>query len=203
MEKPASNTYPIHPLLKRRWSPRAFSDRPVEKEKLQSLFEAARWSASSSNEQPWHFMMGLKGDPTWTAIFETLDEGNREWAGNVPMLLLAICRNFYLRHKRPNSYAAYDTGQAVSQLAIEATDLGLFVHQMGGFDPEKARLLFEIPEGYRPLTAIAIGYPGNPDMLPARQKERESAERKRRDPGEFVHTEKFGKSSGLFDRKIT
>jgi len=193
MNKEATTSYPINDLARKRWSPRAFLDKPVEPEKLISMHEAARWSASGGNEQPWRFIVGMNGDETWRKIYETLDEGNRIWNGNVPVLILAIGNTISSFNGNMSLYYGYDTGQAVAQLSLEAMNQGLHVHQMGGFSVEKVRTLFEIPGEFQPLTVIAAGYLGDPDSLPENLKKRELLERKRKPLEEIVFSGKFGK----------
>jgi nitroreductase len=198
MIKDARNKYPINDLSRSRWSPRAFSTQPVEKEKLQSLMEAARWSASGGNEQPWRFILGIHPDETWVKIFETLEEGNKIWVKSAPVLLLSIGKKTRGKRNTGNFYYAYDTGQSVAHLSIEAVFQGLYVHQMAGFVPDTAIRLFSIPEDYQPLTVVAIGYPGNPDLLPEELQESELAERTRKEFDEFVFSGTFGDKTKLF-----
>ena len=197
MKKPALNNHPINNLARERWSPRAFSDRPVEAQHVASILEAARWAPSAMNEQPWRFMVGRKGDPTWDKILETLVEGNKVWAVQAPMLMLVLGQKKYIRNKRENDWYAYDTGQAVAHLSIEATNQGLLMHQMGGFDKEKARILFEIPEGSEPLAVIALGYYGDINSLPEDLQQRERAPRQRKILDELAFAEKFGEKYAL------
>lgn len=159
LENHTLNAGPLHELLARRWSPRAFSARPVEKAKLAQLFQAARWAPSSYNAQPWYFVATTReGHDGNDRLLRTLMDVNREWAQQAPVLVLAVARETYPHNGAPNHHAAYDLGQAVAHLTVEATSLGLYLHQMGGFDPALARELFAIPEGFRPLTVIALGY---------------------------------------------
>ncbi len=190
--KEADNRFPINPLSKIRWSPRAFADRPVEKEKLQSIFEAARWSPSGGNQQPWRFIVGIKPDATWKKIFECLDDGNKEWGYLPPVLIITVGKVMLESGRAENGSFRYDTGQSAAHLTFEATSRGLFVHQMGGILPEQAIERFEIPEGYQPLTAIAIGYMGEPELLKGRNYEREFEKRTRKELSEFVFSGKFG-----------
>jgi len=195
--KTATNDYPIIDLLRKRWSPRAFNGQPVEKEKLQSLFEAARWSASSSNQQPWFFIIGHKGDDTYKKIQSTLVEFNQLWAPTAPVLLLAIAKT--TNHKgAPNISAHYDLGQSVAYLSLQATAERLFIHQMGGFDADEAKKLFQIPSDYAVATAIAIGYIGDPEMLHENLKKSEVLPRERRKAADSVFSDKFGQSSDIF-----
>jgi nitroreductase len=200
-EKFAKTIYPINDLSKIRWSPRAFSGKPVEKEKIRSILEAARWSPSSANEQPWRFMIGFREDETWQKIFNTLDKGNKVWANPAPVLMLCIGKKVRSRNNTPNAHFKYDTGQAAAHLTFEATHQGLFVHQMAGFDPDMAIHEFEIPPDHQPLTAIALGYIGDPSSLPDELKKRELAERKRKDFDELVFSGTFGQKSNLFYEK--
>ena len=157
MQKPINNNYPINDLLKQRWSPRAFSEKPVEKEKLQSILEAARWAPSAYNEQPWRFIVGIKGEKTWDMILETLLEWNRQWAGKAPVLILNLGKKTHEYKGRKNVTFKYDTGQAVAMMVTEVVNQGLVGHQMSGFDAEKATGLFEIPDDYQAISVTAIG----------------------------------------------
>ena len=186
MNKPASTQYPIHDLLKNRWSPRAYSSQPVDKDLLLSLFEAARWAPSGSNIQPWSFIVTTAEDPEPHAkLVSTLAEFNQMWAKNAPVLVLTIATREREAGK-PNAYASYDLGQAVAHLSVQASALGLYIHQMAGFDQQKAREAFSLPEGFDPVTVFTIGYPGDPASLPERLRERELAERGRKPLSEFV-----------------
>ncbi len=199
MGKEAKNIYPLHDYLRTRWSARAFTPQMVETEKLQRLFEAARWSPSLSNEQPWHFIVGRKGDETWQKIFDILDEGNQVWCINAPVLMISVGRSFLQKNNRPYPLFRYDTGQSLAHLTFEAVHLGLIVHQMAGFSPEKAIEVFEIPEGLVPLTAIAIGYLGDPSVLTGHHYKWELAERTRKPFEDFVFSGKFGHKSDIID----
>lgn len=195
MEKPADAAYPIHDLLRRRWSPRAYSERPVEREKLQSLFEAARWAPSSNNEQPWHFIVGTKADPAgYARLFDCLKEGNKKWAFRAPVLMLSVARLNFEDDGTANRHAWHDTGMASFSLTLQATALGLIVHQMAGFDVEKARTDLKIPAGYDPVAMIAVGYPGDPAILDDRLRQRETAPRERKPIRDFVFSGAWGES---------
>jgi nitroreductase len=198
MEKLASNRYPIHDLLQRRWSPRAFAEEMVEPSKLQSLLEAARWAPSSRNEQPWHFVVTTQEDPDRFAdLLDCLTEGNQRWAHTAPVLILTVATNFYGRTGNPNRYAYHDVGLAVANLVTQATALGLHVHQMAGMHKEKARTVFDIPEGYEPVTALAVGYLGDVQALHEDLRERELAPRTRKPLQAFVFSGRWGQTSPL------
>jgi nitroreductase len=193
MKKPASTDHPVHDFIRDRWSPRAFADKPVAPGVLRSLFEAARWSPSSSNEQPWAFMVARREDtPAHTQLLSTLVEANQLWAKNAPVLTVAVSELAFARNGNPNRTAFYDTGAAVAHLTTEATSRGLVVHQMAGFDPLKARELFSIPAGWEPIAAFVIGYPGDAQSLPDPLRERELAPRTRKPLTDFVMSGRWG-----------
>jgi nitroreductase len=193
MQRPAPTDHPVHEIIRERWSPRAFSEEPVPTEVLRSLFEAARWAPSSSNEQPWAFLVATKDDQASHAkILGTLVEFNQVWARYVPVLSIAVSELAFARSGKPNRNAFYDTGAAVAYLSTEATARGLFVHQMAGFDPHKAIELFSIPSGWEPIAAFVIGYPGDPQSLPEKLRERELAPRTRKPLADFVMSGSWG-----------
>jgi len=193
MHKPAPVEHPIHDLLRDRWSPRAFSEKPIPAEILNSLFEAARWAPSSNNEQPWAFLVATKDDAEFHArLLSTLVEFNQTWAKHAPVLAIAVSELEFARGGHPNRNAFYDTGAAVADLTLEAAARGLFVHQMAGFDPHKAIELFHIPKGWEPIAAFVIGYPGDPQSLPDKLREREHAPRSRKPLAEFVMSGTWG-----------
>jgi nitroreductase len=189
MNKPANNLHPIHDLIRSRWSPRSFSTRLVEPKILQSLFEAARWAPSAMNAQPWIFLTAtIDSQPEAHALLvEALNENNRRWAPIAPVLVLALAKT-EREPGKSNRYAAYDLGQAVAFLSLQATALGLHLHQMGGFNAQLARERFAVPPEYEPLVVLAIGYSAEPDALPEDIRLRELAERTRKLQEEFVYT---------------
>lgn len=197
MEKPADAQHPIHDLLARRWSPRAFADRPVAPDVLRSLWEAARWAASSANQQPWSFIVATKDDPQeFGRMRGCLVEGNQVWAKQAPVLMVSVAAKFD-RDNDPNPHAWYDVGQAVADLSVQATALGLFVHQMAGILPDKIRELYQIPDSHEPVTGIALGYPGTPEQLSDKLRQREIAPRTRKPIEEFIFAGRWGQKSKL------
>jgi nitroreductase len=193
MQKPAPSDFPVHPLIRERWSPRAFADKPVPPEVLRSLFEAARWAPSSNNEQPWAYIVSAKDDTAnFAKVLGTLVEFNANWAKNASVLAIAVAKLTFSKNNAPNRMAHYDTGAASALLSVQATAQGLAVHQMAGFDPEKARQAFAIPSNWEAVAALAIGYPGDPDSLPQSLKDRELAPRIRKAISEFVMTGSWG-----------
>lgn len=197
ISKEAKTDFEIHEILKKRWSPRAFSDKPVEKEKLQRIFEAARWSPSASNEQPWYFIVGRKGDTTFDRIFETLVEFNRLWVKTAPVVAISVGRIQLLKSGKTNPWYRYDVGQSLAHLTFQATHEGLWVHQMGGFDEKMAAGLFSIPEGFEAVTAFAIGYMGDYSILHPNHQKLELAERERKPVSDFLFSNTFGEKSDL------
>jgi len=197
LKRPAETRTPIHDLIAHRWSPRAFDSRPVEPEKLRSLFEAARWAASSYNAQPWYFIVGTRDDPeTYNRVLQSFVEFNQGWAKQAPVLALSVARTKF-DDGRPNRHAFHDVGQAAANLSLQAEALGLSVHQMAGIDPEKARKLFNIPADYEPVAGFAIGYAGDPQSLPDELRQRELAPRQRKPLDSFVFSGQWGKSLPL------
>ena len=169
MRPPRDVAHPIHDLLARRWSPRAFAERAVEPEKLRSVLEAARWAPSSFNGQPWSFLVATQDDPAdYERMLGCLIEWNQQWAKSAPVLMISLARNAFEHNAKPNRHAFYDVGAAVACLTIEATSLGLAVHQMAGFEPEKVRERYGVPESFEPVSAIALGYVGDANSLSRR-----------------------------------
>jgi nitroreductase len=194
--KQAQGVDGVLPVIYKRWSARAFAGRDVAEEDLRRVFEAARWAASSGNEQPWRYVVGRRGTETHRKISESLVPNNQAWAKKAPVLMIGLARTRFTRDDRPNAYALYDLGAASSYLTLQAAALGLTTHQMAGFDREKARTLLGVPEGHELGAAIALGYQDDPDTLPSPELiQRETAPRQRKPLDEFVFSE-WGK--GLF-----
>jgi len=197
-DKKASPDHPIHNLLTARWSPYAFDNRPVSDADLCAVFEAARWAPSSYNEQPWSYIVAKRENPEeFQVLLSCLVEANQVWAKAAPVLALGIVRLRFVRNDKPNRAAVHDLGLAAGNLLVEATARGLSVHQMIGIVPEKAREVYEIPEGSEAWTGLAIGYPGDPDRLPEPLKDRHMAPRQRKPLREFVFSGKWGKASPI------
>lgn len=193
MEKPALNDHPILDEIRVRWSPRAFASKPVMPKTLSSLFEAARWAPSSYNAQPWSYIVARTEDQDdYARILSCLMEFNQAWAKAAPILMLSVAKMRFPHDNSPNAHAFHDVGMATLSLTLEAARHGLVVHQMAGFDRDKARAAFEIPAECEPVAACAVGYPGDPDQLDAKLKEREVAPRARRRFDEFVFKGRWG-----------
>lgn len=193
MHNPAPTHHPVHELIQKRWSPRAFSQQPVPPEVLRSLFEAARWAPSSNNEQPWAYIVATKDNQeNFEKSLGALVEFNANWARKAPVLAIAVVELAFAKNNAPNRNAQYDVGAASLQLSIEATARGLVVHQMAGFDPETAKEAYNIPQGWEPIAAMAIGYPGDASSLPEPYQTREKAPRTRKPIREFVMSGQWG-----------
>ncbi len=199
LKKPADANHPIHDLIRERWSPRAFADKPVAKETLLSVLEAARWAASSNNGQPWAFIVATKEDAAeHQRLVDCLMPGNQGWAINAPVLMLSFARKNWEGEDRANRTAQHNVGLAAGTLTLQAEAEGLVVHQMAGIDVDKIRETYDVPEVYDPMAAIALGYQGEVEDLDSETfREREVAPRVRKPLPEFVFGGKFGTSSAL------
>lgn len=198
MEKLADTTYPIEPLLTRRWSPRAFADRSVEPEKLLRLWEAARWAASCSNQQPWYFIVATREDEAeYARLLSCLRENNQQWASHAPVLMVSVAKLAFDMNSQPNRYAFHDVGLGVANLIVQATALGLCVHQMAGFYPDKVRELYGVPDDFEPVAGIVLGYPGDPATLSEELRQRELAPRVRKPLEAFIFQGAWGQASTL------
>jgi nitroreductase len=185
--KIARTRVPIHDVIARRWSGRAFErDRPVAREQLEALLEAARWAPSCYGDEPWRYLVWdrFRDEAAWNKAFDCLGEWNRKWVKNAPVLLLATADSLFQKNGNPNRWGSHDTGAASENLCLQAVALGLMAHPMGGFEAEKIRRAFDIPARYTPLTMIAVGHPAAADILEGEYRELELAARERRPLGE-------------------
>lgn len=181
-----------------RWSPRAFSSRPVEREKLLSVLEAARWAASSFNEQPWRFIVATRSGPAaFEKVLGCFKESNRSWAAGAPVIMLVLAKKTFSNTGGTNRHALYDAGQAVAQLSLQAVALELYVHQMAGILPDKAREVFKIPDDFEIVVGLALGYLSNVSQLPEDLQAKERRERKRKALSDLVFSGEFGQSAEL------
>lgn len=193
MEKSSLVSAPVMAEIHDRKSRRAYADQPVEEVKIKALFEAARWAPSSMNEQPWMYLYATKHNQPklWSTILETLNESNRIWAKEAHLLIVSLFRKNHIRNGAPNGSARYDLGGANAFLSLQATHLGLNIHQMGGFDREKAKVDLNVPDQFDFGVVMAVGYPGDASQLPDNLKIRELAPRERYIQNEFVMTQSF------------
>jgi len=186
----AKTDHEIHEFLAQRWSPYGFDEKKdISSMTLRSLFEAARWAPSAFNEQPWRFIVARRRDvDEFEKMLSCLVEGNREWARFAPALFLGIVMTRFTRNDKPNGTALHSLGAATAQLTFEAGARGLAVHQMGGIVPERARELYGIPNSCEAITAVAVGYPGEPAELDRGILDRDRNPRTRKKLAEFVFT---------------
>lgn len=197
MKKPADTRIPIHELIAARWSGRAYdASRPIAREQVIALLEAARWAPSCYGDQPWRFVVwnaGVDADG-WRQAFETLSPGNQGWAADAPLLVLVCADTLFTHNGQPNRHAQYDTGAAAENFCLQAEAMDMMAHQMGGFDADRMRVLAGVPERYVLMAMIAVGYPADPDRFSAAVRERETAPRNRRALGELFFDGGWGKS---------
>ena len=187
MQKPATTEQPIDTLIANRWSARAFDPfKPVSREQIITLCEAARWAPSCFGDEPWRFIVCQKddthnsGSDSWQLALECLAPSNQTWVKNAPVIVLVCADSLFGHNQTPNRWAQYDTGAAAENLCLQARSIGLMTHQMGGFNADAAREAFKIPAQITPMSMIAIGYEGEADSLPDELKARELAARKRK-----------------------
>ena len=184
---------PVIDLIRDRRSRRAYSQKPIEPEKIKSLFEAARWAPSSMNDQPWRYLYATRQDQPelWEKLWDILNEGNKIWTKDAPLLVLSMARKHFTINGSINSSSKYDLGGANAFLSLQGTAMGLNIHQMGGYDRAKAISSFNIPDDFELGVILAIGYYGDPESLPENLKMREVAPRLRRVQEEFVMNKPF------------
>jgi len=196
--KNAATDHPILKLLAERWSPYGFEDRPVPDTDLRSLFEAARWAASSYNEQPWSYLVAARDDSAeFARLLSCLVDGNQAWAKTAPVLALGVVSLRFAKNNADNRAAVHDLGLAAGNLVMEATARGLSVHQMIGILPDKAREVYRIPEHFEAWTAMAIGYKADPAKLPEALRVRDLTPRQRKRLSKFVFARQWGTPSPL------
>jgi nitroreductase len=197
--KRAQTDYPVHELIRSRWSPYVFSDKTVTAEDLRSLFEAARWAPSCYNEQPWYYIMAFREDTEeFAKILSCLSESNQKWASQVPVLVLGIARKTFDRNGNSNRHAFHDLGQASAVLTVEATSRGINVHQMAGILPDRARELYGIPENAEAVTGIAIGYVADLEDAPEKYRKNDHTPRSRRPAKDSVFGGRWGQANKIF-----
>ena len=195
-ERKAATSVPIHELLAKRWSPRAYdAGKPVSRAQITALLEAGRWSPSCNGDEPWRYLVWDKSrDPQgWQKAFDCLSESNQKWVKNVPLLMLSCAGSVFAHNGKPNRWTQHDTGMASLSIALQAVALGLIAHQMGGFDADKARAAFGIPAEYTPMSMIAVGYQAEADVLDEETKAKELRPRGRKPLGERFFEGGWGK----------
>ena len=190
--KTAKTDYPVSELISRRWSARAFSTRPVEKRKLLSILEAARWAPSSRNEQPWRYIVFTNDNPEILKKAHSVLKEINDYAKRAPILICAITKKTYTDNEKPNRLHFHDLGAANENMFLESFNQGLIMHEMGGFEVQKAREVFNVPEDYEVGIMIAIGYQDTHDVLPERIREKAFTPRQRKPLSEIAYLEELG-----------
>ena len=188
MNAPDLPLNPLVSLLSQRRSSRAIADRPVPADYLDSLLEAARWAPSCYNDQPWQFAVVKRqeNEPLWQAVFNTLTEKNRRWAGPAPVLILSFWRKRFTYNDKPNRWAAHDTGAAMLSMALQAQSLGLVCRQIGGYDETALIAALDLEPVFEPGAIMALGYPGEMEQLPQDLQAKEKATPRRRRLSEIL-----------------
>ena len=182
----ADTTTPILEVLAERWSPRAFDPTlPIDESALTAALEAARWSPSAANSQPWRFIVALRGTEEFRRIESTLVGFNSAWAGSAGALVVAVAE-VADENGKTRRWADYDLGQAMAHFSVQAHADGLHVHQMGGFEADALRSSFGLTENLVPVSVSAVGTVGHPDLLPEQTREREVAPRSRKGLDELL-----------------
>lgn len=196
MQKPAITQVPIDDTLANRWSGRAYDpSKAVSEKDVIALLEAARWAPSCYGDQPWRFIVWNKAtdEAGWQKAFECLAPGNQGWVKNAPVLFLIAADSFFNHNGSPNRWGQYDTGAAAENLCLQAASMGMMAHQMGGFDPDKARAAFGVPEQFALMAMIAVGYQADISSIEGEALDREKAPRSRRPLGELFFKGSWGK----------
>ena len=192
IEKIANTDFPIHDLIARRWSARAFSTKAVEKSKLLSILEAARWAPSSRNEQPWRYIIFTNDNPDMLKKAHTVLLDINLYAKRAPIFICAITKKTYSDNEIYNKLHFHDLGAANENMFLESFNQGLIMHEMGGFDREKAREVFKVPDDYEIGVMIAIGYQDSHKILPERYREKANSPRERKPLSKIAFLEELG-----------
>ncbi len=189
--KAAQTKHKINHLIKNRWSPRAFSNKPIAPELLEKFFEAASWAPSSRNEQPWKYLYAFRDDVNFSNFSDCLVPENQSWAKNAAVLLFSLSEKNYARNQKTNVHYMHDTGAANTLLLLQALEDGVYGHMMGGFDQEKTKKVFQLTDNLEPVCFIALGYPGDPETLENSLKNSETGKRTRKPIETFVFQNKL------------
>lgn len=193
LHKPAPVDVPLLEPIRIRWSPRAFSPRPISDADLRTILVAGQWAPSTYNEQEWRYIVTRAQDAEpFARALACLVPKNQQWARLAPVLLLSCGRPTFTRTGKPNPVWQHDVGLASAQIVIQAMSIGIYAHQMSGIQPEVIRATYHLPDEFEPVAAMALGYPGDVDALPEDFRAAESAERGRRPLHETFFSDDWG-----------
>lgn len=196
--KTAITQYDVIEVIRKRWSPRSFTDQGIPRDVLLRILEAGSWAPSSFNEQPWRLIVGVKGQgDTYDRLFSCVNEFNQAWCKLAPVIIFIVGKEEFSHDNSPNRTYAYDCGAAATSLSMQATADGVFVHQMAGIHLSKARKEFNIPFGFAPLTGMVMGYLGESEKLPEQMRDSEKSARSRKTLDEFVYGSVWGLKHNL------
>jgi len=197
LKKPAITQAPINQTIANRWSGRAYdTNKSVSHTQIISLLEAARWAPSCFGDEPWRFIVWDKNVDVnaWQQAFDCLVPGNQDWVKDSPVLVLTCANTLFNHNGKPNRFAQYDTGAAAVNLCLQAEDMGLMAHQMGGFNADLAREKFNIPADVTLMAMISVGYAADISTVTGEALTRETAERKRKALGEVFFNGSWDKA---------
>jgi nitroreductase len=190
--KLAKTDHPINELIAKRWSARAFSTRPVERSKLLSVLEAARWAPSSRNEQPWRYIVFTNDNPDKLKKAQSVLKDINNYAKRAPVLICAITKKTYSDNRNYNRLHFHDLGAANENMFLEAFNQGLIMHEMGGFYVQKAKEVFKVPEDFEAGIMIALGYQDAHRVLPDSLRQKAHLPRERKPLSEIAFLEELG-----------
>jgi len=196
IQKNAITSQKIADLLAKRWSPRSFNKSiEITKEQMISIAEAARWTASSSNEQPWNILFVNRDidENSYNKVFESLSIGNQKWCINANVFIVVVARDYFNVNESYNKWAGFDVGAAATSMMLQAKELGLVTHPLGGFDEQSIKDSFNLPSNHTAYSVIALGYQDTEDKLEEPFITREKAERVRKPLNDNFFLQEWGK----------
>lgn len=186
IQKTPNTKTDVHPLIQKRWSPRAFAERLIDDQQMEELFEAASWAASAFNEQPWRYVYAHRGTQGFEQLLASLALGNQSWAKQAAVLAVSLQKKTYSHNGKTNHWASHDTGMANAQLLLQAADRDIYGHLMAGFNAQQVKEILALEADLSPVCMLALGYLGTPESLPESLQKRELSSRSRRPVDTFV-----------------
>ncbi len=185
--KTASTHYPIHELIRNRWSARSFSEQAISAYDMNRLLEAASWSFSAFNAQPWRYVYAHRSSEHFADLWQCLAGGNQPWAKNAAVLAIGLAHTKQ-GTAQPNLWAKHDLGAANMTLVLQAFSMDIYAHIMAGFDAEKALHIAQADHNeWEAVTMMALGYLDDADKLIEPFKTRELTPRTRKSIADFSH----------------